>query len=228
MRQGRGRSLQDTLRIVMKYWVSFAMSKIPKGSKSEVQRSLMTLTQKYSRISAHARSRVRSGARGNKFRGTIAAAVVAMLNYNGARLKSGMGDDEGFYGDVARYFNARQYSVNLHAIGGFSPALHVIGRYRTKADSSIGTGTGPKYGNPPGLIDEMLSGDLASILVENYASAAAKPGYAAPLGVGGLPKAGSAFADSLPEILRIFRAFADKDEMALLKSSGFPVVIPLR
>ena len=226
MRQGRGRDVQDTLRTVMKYWVSFAMSKIPKGNKSEVQRALMTLVTKYSRVSARARSMLRSGKRGNKFRGTVAAAVVAMLNYNGARLKAGMGNDEGFYGDVARYVAARKYSVNLHAIGGFSPALHVIGRYRTKADSGIGTGTGPKYGHPPGAIEENLHGDVADILVENYASAAAKPGYPAPVGIEGI--AGSAFADSLPEIIRIFTDFANKDEMALLKASGFPVTVQIR
>lgn len=228
LRQGRGRDLQDTLRLVMKYWVSFAMSKIPKGDKNKVQQGLMTLTQKYSRVSARARSSVRSGARGNKYRGTIAAAVVAMLNYRGARLKAAFGNDDAFYGDVASYVNARKYSVNLHAIGGFSPALAVIGRYRTRADSSIGTGSGPKYGTPPGLIEEQLTGDLAEILVENYASAATKPGSPAPLGVGGLPGGNTAFSESLPQIIKLFTQFASQDEMKLLKAAGFPVVIPLR
>lgn len=212
----RDKTAKDLLYKVMKFWVSFVQNKIPKGDKGKVQAQLMTLTQAYSRIGSGRRARLRGGKRANELRGTIAAAIVATLNYRGARLKAAFGDDAGFYADVRRFIAARKFSVNLHRFAGFIPALEALGR--------LSGATGPRYRHAPGSFSQTLTGEVASILVENAASAAQRPGRPAPLGVRGLA-GGDPFAEVLPQLQALIIRFAAEDGVLTdsARTAGFAV-----
>lgn len=214
----RDKTAKELLYKVMKFWISFVQNKIPKGDKGKVQRQLMTLTHAYSRLSSKRRGRLRGGKSADQLRGTIAAAIVATLNYQNARLKAAFGDDAGFYAAVRKFIAARRFSTNLHRFAGFVPALQRIGRIPDQ-------GTGPRYRNPPGAVTEKLTSDVAEILVENFASSAQRPHRPAPAGVRGLA-GGDPFEQVLPQLQALIVRFAHEDGVFTngARAAGFEVV----
>lgn len=228
----RGKTTQEVVNRVMRYWVSFAMAKIPEGDKGKVERQLMALTREYSRVVAgqtgsysnvrsRKRKRAAKSAMMDRYRGTVAAAMVAILNWDGARDKARAGDRAGFYGTVGRFIAARKWAVNLHRVGGFIPALNVLARGHGSDARKRGFGKmsvefqkadrmrGPKYQHPPGLIAWKITNVLTEVLVENFASQAQRPGRPAPVGVGGL--APDAFRSVLPELRELLLRFVIED-----------------
>lgn len=210
----RGRDIADTIAKVMKYWVSFAMSKVPQGNAAKIRSQLQTLIVSYSRAKRGVKSRM-----ADRYRGTLAAAIVMILNYKGAR-DLARARDPLFYSKVNQFVNSRAYSANHHR-SGFLPAINVLGRGKGAAagatvKDAINTRV-PKYKHPPGYVAHKFTDDLASILVENFASAAGP--HAA--GITGL--AGGAFDAGLAEVIKMIGEFLSNDLRAAAQKAGFAV-----
>jgi hypothetical protein len=110
------------------------------------------------------RGRVRAGKAGDRYRGTIAAAIVAQLNYGGARLMGGFGDSAGFYQAVAKFVKGRRGSAGLMRAGFFAGYDLIHGRAK---------GSAPRYKHAPGSAAEKILAESASIVFENFASSKA-------------------------------------------------------
>lgn len=221
----RGKTTQEIIDKAMRYWVSFAMAKIPEGDRAKVDRQLTALTNASSRLGLRRGLRSRGGKRADKYRGTVAAAMVAILNYDGARDKARAGDRAGFYGSAGKFLSRRKRSVNHHRFSGFIPALNVLARGRgTRRLIADDLRRGPKYKHPPGLIAHQLTDLLASVLVEAWPSGSPRPGRPAPVGLRGL--APDAFSRVIPEIGALLIRFADEDGVLTdsARTAGFNVI----
>jgi len=147
---------------------------------------------------------------------------VAILNYKGAwnlaRARSPQ-----FYQRVNQFINARAYSASHHR-SGFLPAINVLGRGTGKGSANTAAVAGrlPKYSHPPGYIAHKFTDQIASILVENFASQSGDhPFRTRPDGITGLagatadPALTSATSDvtdyftaNLPTVIGVFVAVA--------------------
>lgn len=222
-REVRGKELLQIVQRAMQYMVSFAMAEIERqqpGSAAKIEQQLMAMSHDTNRVSTSARARKRGGKAASKYRNTMAARIVFMLNYRGARLKAAFGDDAGAYSDVAKFVSARRYSARHHKVSGFLPALSALastgrGR-RAPMDSS-----GPRYRNAPGAISQTVTEQMAEILVEAWPSAAQRPGRPAPLGLARLVP--DAFEAQLGDVQALFLKFAAEDGLLTLAAerAGF-------
>lgn len=205
----KGRSMESTLRHIMKFWVSFAMKKIPQGKVSKIMADLGRVITSYSRISSgmvgmKTNLRTRKTTRDrtiDRWRGTYAAALVAMLDYKGART---MGAAQ-FYRTVAQFVSRRRFAANLHR-SGLRPAIM---RLRAK---TTGAGRLPEFKNQPGLHKEQVSARVAEILVENWA--------ASRDGDGITKLAPGAFDDAFAEVEKILTKWFEKDIKKWAKEVG--------
>ena len=214
----RGKDLAETVSNVMKYWVSFAMAKVPRGDRAKVRENLTRLVSTYSAIDRQIYSgkRNKDTRRADALRGTVAAAIVAILNYKGARELARQRSPE-FYSKVREFIGKREYSVNHHR-GGFIPAINVLGRGK----GSTAGDRPPKYRHPSGLIAHQFTDELAEILVENFASQSGDhPFRTRPDGITGI--AGDAFDAALGEVLELVSDFLQKDMLDAARSAGFTV-----
>lgn len=217
----RGKDIFDTIAKVMQYWVSFAMSKVPKGDAGKIRRHLETLTTSYSRIGSGDRAKLRGSRTSNRLRGTIASAIVHILNYKGARLKAAFGDDAGYYATVNQYINARAYSANMYR-GGFMPAINVLGRGKGADPGNSGQIRAPKYRHPTGSIAHSFTDQLASILVENFAAQSDNhPFRSKSSTIETL--AGDAFDKGLVQVIEMVGSFLKNDMEKAAAASGFTV-----
>jgi hypothetical protein len=220
----RGRDSADTIAKVMRYWVSFAMAKVPRGDAAKIRQDLRRIITTYSNLRAIAgpKTNLRTrkttrDARADQLRGSMAAAIVAILNYRGARDLAKARSPQ-FYAKVNQFINARAHSANHHR-SGFLPAINVLGRGTGKgtANSAAVAGRLPKYQHPPGAVAHKFTDQLASILVENFASAAGP--HAA--GITGL--AGGAFDAGLTEVIAMIGNFLRDDLLKSAQAAGFAV-----
>lgn len=224
----RGKSLIRVVQDAMQYLISFAMAEIEaqKPSSPAALESALMLSYDASRVTTGRRARLRGNAAGNKYRNTIAARIVFMLNYKDARLKAAFGDDAGAYSAVASFVGARKYSVRHHKVSGFLPALiHLARRKRGYRGANVGLlEKGPRYRHAPGMIAESVSANLAEILVSAWPSAAQRPGRPAPLGLAGLVP--DALTARLPQVQALFLRFCQEDGLltAAAARAGFKVV----
>lgn len=226
----RGRDLYDTVAKVMRYWVSFAMAKVPKGDAGKVREGLRRQIRTYSQIAArhtgsytNLRSRKThrgpGAAQADIYRGSVAAAIVAILNYKGANTLARARSPE-FYKKAAEYERNRVYSVNHHR-SGFMPAINVLGRGKG-SDPGNGNVRMPKYRHPRGLIAHDFTDELAEILVENFASQSGNhPFRTKPDGIAGL--AGDAFDKGLAEVVKMVGEFLYHDLANGAAEAGFVV-----
>jgi len=214
----RGRDIADTIAKVMRYWVSFAMAKVPRGDAGKIRAHLQTLIVSYSRAKRGGKSRS-----ADRYRGTMAAAIVMILNYKGARELARARSPQ-FYQRVNQFINARAYSANHHR-SGFLPAINVLGRGKgANAKNAINTRV-PKYRHPPGYVAHKFTDDLASILVENFSSQSADhPFRTKPDGIAGL--AGGAFDSALGEVIEMIGGFLKADLEKSAQKAGFKVTPP--
>lgn len=201
----RGKSTEQILRKVMRYWISYAIAKIPVAEPGKIDANL-TRQITTARPPASARTR-RTSAVADKWRGTLASAIVAALDYRGARALRGAA----FYRRVAAFVSARKYAARHHK-AGFLPAIQAL---RVPA----GGGRLPRYSRPPGAYQEHIS-DLAAILIaENFAKAATRPGRPAPIGIQGIAPAALSAAES--EVARTLHRWLVADLMTAGRRAGF-------
>lgn len=209
----RGKGLMDTARKIFAFLVSFALAKIPNGDPKKIRAQLMQIVTAYTRISAasagvtsNIRSRkVRRNRTADALRGTLAAKLVWLLNYAGARAAKG----PAFYKLVRKFVSGRIYSARLHR-AGLLPALS-----GTKAP--VKGGKLPKFKHTPGSYAESLTEDVATILCENWASAHG------PNSKGIIGLAGFAFDTALPEVDRLLTSYLQKEIEKNARAAGFQV-----
>lgn len=225
----RGRDIADTIAKVMRYWVSFAMAKVPRGDAAKIRTDLKRIITTYSnlRTIAGGKTNLRTrkttrDSRADQLRGTMAAAIVSILNYKGARDLAKARSPQ-FYAKVNQFIGARAYSANSHR-SGFLPAINVLGRGTGKgtANTQAIAGRLPKYRHPAGLIAHKFTDDIASILVENFASQSGNhPFRLRPDGITGL--AGGAFDTALAEVITMIGKFLQTDLQQAALKAGFKV-----
>ena len=196
----RGKAMMETARKVFAFLVSFAMAKIPNGDPQKIRLQLTAIVARYTRLS----SRKRKSKLVDSLRGTLAAKLVRVLNYLGARAAKGAA----FYRLVRRFINARAFSARLHRAGLY-PAL--------AGSKARGVDTGgrlPKYRHMPGSYTEDTAAAAADILAENWASAHG------PRAAGIVGLAGFAFAQAMPEVDALLTKYLLEDMAKAAASSG--------
>lgn len=217
MQEIRGKNGEQILRKLMKFWISFALFKIEAASPQVIGDSLMKLTTAYSRVqirsrrSGKANSKNRYGPGADKYRGTVAAAIVAILNYKGAKSLIKKGDGTAFYNLVGKFVGARKYSAKLHK-AGFYPAIKSL--KLTGQETRL-----PRYRHTPGTYTEAVRERAATLIAENFASSAQRPGRPAPLGIAGI--APNCLSDSEPQLAKLLEDWLMKDLMDAAHGAGF-------
>lgn len=215
MQQIRGKNHQEILRKLMKFWISFAMAKIPEGDAETIRSGLLRkIPTQYSR------NNQMKGALAATYRNTIAAALVAMINYKGVKNASNLktknkvvGDGVMFYRKVAQFVARRVFSRNLHK-AGFRPALSAL---RAAPPSGVRL---PRYKNMPGSYKETAKEWSASLIAENFASSAKRPGNSRePLGIAGL--APNALSDAEDDMAKLLERWLAADLEAAAAKVGF-------
>lgn len=209
----RGKGLLDSARKIFAFLVSFALAKIPNGDPRKIRAQLMQVTTAYTRLSAasagvtsNLRSRkVRRQRTADALRGTLAAKLVWLLNYAGARAAQG----PAFYKLVRKFVSGRVHSARLHR-AGLMPAL-AGSQARSKG------GKLPAFRHTPGSYAESLTEDVATILCENWASAHG------PHAKGIVGLAGAAFDTALPEVDRLLTSYLQKEIVKNAAAAGFNV-----
>lgn len=206
----RGKGMMESARKVFAFLVSFALAKIPNGDPKKIRAQLLQVVVASRRLSAWQGAssslrtrRVRRAA--DELRGTLAAKLVWLLNYAGARAAKG----PAFYKLVRKFVSGRIYSARLHR-AGLLPALS-----GTKARAK--GGRLPKFRHTPGSYAEALTKDVATILAENWASAHG------PNSKGIIGLAGYAFDTALPEVDRLLTSYLLKDIEKAAREAGFQV-----
>lgn len=201
----RGKDIADTVAKAMGYLVKNALRRIDKGDRAKIERSLLTIIQE-ERQGAAKRKRAK-GVQAEKFRGTLAARLVYLLDYKGARAQFRARSPK-FYQTVGQWYRARLFSTNLHR-AGLLPALSTL-RQGTE-------GPMPRYRKAPGDIKHAFTAEDAEIVVRNWASSAERLGRQ-PAGITGL--AGDAFEAGLSEMERRVAEFLQRDMEAAAARAG--------
>ena len=203
----RGKTIEDTLRKAMRFAVDFAIAKTPKGNRERIKADLMRVVREYKGTGKNLKSQT-----AEKYRGTLAAAIVWRLNYRQAQTLA-VNRSPAFYSTVAKFVSGRAYATNLHA-AGWKPAQRAL-------HASTGGVRLPGFRNhPPGSVPQMRFTDtLAEIIVENWASASPIPERPAPLGAAGV--LGDKLNDILPDLERLFTRFLAEDMLRAATRAGF-------
>lgn len=222
MQQIRGKTAEQTLRKVMRFWISFAMHRITKADAKDIEANLMRLTARSSKLmmrsrkSLRARSQNRFGKLADKYRGTLAASIVAIINYGGVKNASSVkgrkrvvGDGQAFYSNVGKFIGARKYAAGVHR-AGFNPAVTAL--------RITGTGKTPKYKNVPGKYTEDIKTTAATLVAENFASAASFPGRPAK-GITGI--APTVLKDAEADMAKELARWLEMDLRAAAARAGF-------
>lgn len=200
----RGKDLNAVLRKVMKYVVSFSIAKIPKGDSKKIRQELTTVVSNYSKLDTR---NVRSGGRAaNKWRGTLAAKLVAMLDWKGARAAGALGDYEGFYSAVSRFTARRASAANLHRAGLREAAM----KLRASTQGRL-----PQFKKSPGDYREVITDAITSIIVENWAASAGGDGI--------VKLAGNVFDIAFVEAEKMIAGFLQKDMEKAAQKVGLTV-----
>lgn len=198
----RGKDLIEVLRKVTRYVVSFSIAKIPKGDPKRIREELTTIVTTYSKTDTR---NIRSATkRASQWRGTLAARLVAMLDWKGARAAAAFGDYEGFYAAAAQFTARRAFAANLHRSG------------LREAVTRLRTGTGgtrlPQFKNQPGDYTEAITDAVTRVVVENWASS--------KNGDGIVKLAGNVFEQAFVEAEQMIANFLQKDAEAAARKAG--------
>ncbi len=202
----RGKGMHETLKKVMRFWVSFAASKIPKGNQEKIASDLRTLAQSYSKISK------KRGKVADAWRGTIAARAIAVINWEGARNLSG----PAFYAKARQFAAKRRFAANFHR-AGFLPAFQKL------RGKPAGVGRLPVFSNSPGQpggIDEKTTDAIADIIVENWARSGGKKSASMGEVING-KDTGRAFSDAFTEVEKTVIGFYQEDIIKAAQKVGF-------
>lgn len=222
LQQIRGKTAEQTLKKVMRFWISFAMNKIDKADSKEIEANLMRLTARSSKLMVRSRKSMRAktqnrfGRVADKYRGTLAAAIVAILGWGGVKNASSMkgrkrvvGDGALFYQMVPKFISARKYAAGVHR-AGFNPAVTAL--------RITGTGKTPKYKRVPGTYTEDIKETAATLVAENFASAASFPGRPAK-GITGI--APTVLKDAEADMAKELARWLEMDLRAAAERAGF-------
>lgn len=209
----RGKTMQETLKKIMRYWVAFAMAKIDKGKSAKIRADLSAVVSAYSSVassrtgqSSNLRTRrVKRAKAVDKWKGTLAAKVVGLLDYKNAR-GSGFA---AYYAAVGKFVSASAFSANLLR-AGFRPAYQVL-------KAMPGAGRMPKFKAGAGRIKLQLADSVADILVENWAHGNS------PRSKGIAEIAPTAFSIAFREVEIKMTEFYLKDIKKAAKESGLTV-----
>lgn len=198
----RGKPIESSMRTACKYWVSFAMAKIPKGNKQKIQSDLMRIVTAYSKLPAVGKRRKATKA-ADAMRGTLAATLVRVLNWRGARDLKG----QAFYSKAKAFVGASSSAAGFHR-AGFTPSLLALKGGRKGL---------PRLKTPPGYHEEKIEAMAATILMNNFAHAKSKQSE-------GIAKlAPNAFSDALREVEALIAKFVQQDNEKAAAKAGFTV-----
>lgn len=204
----RGKSAHEVLRKLMREWIKIAISMIDAGDAATIRSDLMKMRRNYQPPKGGVK-----GAMADKYRGTIAALIVQRLNWKGANSAKNKRGGSAFYGKVGQFINARVFSRNLHK-AGFRPALAAL-----KTAPPPGTRV-PNYSKMPGSFRETATEWAASLIAENFASSAKRPGNTKePLGIEGL--APTVLSDAEEELAKKLERWLAADLEAAAAKVGF-------
>lgn len=209
-RELRGKGVLDTAQKFMRMWVDAALALVPAGDRGKVEAYLLRQTAGIRNLTSPAKDTKkakRENALGNKYRGTVAARIVAALDIYGVRGK----DSATFYRGVNRWVQRRKFAVNLHR-AGMLPARKAL-RIRDPK------GNPPRLKSAPGSYQESLTEDIVTLTVENWASSQKTKTNQNPKGITGL--AGRAFESSLPTVYARLEEFIIADLNRAGRRVGF-------
>lgn len=184
----RGKTMADTMKKVMRFWVDFATQKVPKGDPAKIYADMQSIVSNYSRLGT------KRGKTADAWRGTYAAMLVAMLDWQGARKLRGAA----FYAKARMFASRRRFAANLHR-SGMRPAFMKL---RGKMASA---GRLPAFKNQPGGYIESVKDKVVDLLVENWAIA----GSPKSKGITGL--APNAFGQALIQVEMLLADYFQKD-----------------
>lgn len=216
LRRRRGRSDEGVPRKVMRFWISAAMSRIPRAEAEKIGKDLMkiaSLKKKAGTGGGNAKSRRRRrrlSALAEKYRGTVAALLVQRLNWRNANTDKKKNGGSMFYSRVGQFIGARKWSRGVHR-AGFFPVIRAL-----KAERH---GYLPRLKKVPGTYVEKFADDAATLIAENMASSAQRPGGPAPDGIAGV--APDCLKDSEADMARLFEKWLAEDEADYARRAGF-------
>lgn len=198
----RGKGMAETMKKVMRFWVDFATAKIPKGDAAKVENDLKSLVAGYSRIGT------RRGKAADAWRGTYAARIVAMIDWQNARKLKGAA----FYAAVRRFVAKRKFASNLHR-SGMRPAFLALRGKISKA------GRLPQFASQPGSYSDQIKEAVTEILVENWARAGG-PKSEGITGTINKKYVGGAFEEALAQVESYFLGLYEKDIKTIAEKVG--------
>ncbi len=216
-RKLRGKGISDTLAKVMRYWLSFAIAKIPRADADKVRHKLTEIVTTYQREAQRVHHRLKKDRTvSDKYRGTMAAAIIFALDYKGKARALARERSPRFYGLAGQYINARAYSAGIHR-SGFTPALRLLNRGGPQPN----TGRLPKYRHPTGRLAHRFNEQAAYILAENWATSADKPFRRTGRAGGITVVAGSVLDIAFNEVVAMIEGFLRTDLIASARDAGF-------
>lgn len=214
--QLRGRSLMDTMRKLMKFWLSFCLKQVPKGDRAKVESYLLAINpgekalQSPSRaagLSQNASKRSRSrAARVDRLRGTRLAVIMRKFNIYGAKA---IRNPERFYQLCARYLSRRKAGVNVHRASLIDP----LKRFKGTASHSA------KLKKSPHAVFERASENFAKLAVDAWGSARITPQNPSPKGMEGI--AGRVFFRTMRMVETIAKKWLLERLVKGARQSGF-------
>lgn len=205
----------------MRFWISAAIKRIPAGDVATIERDLMKPLAKHAARakrgaggnSRNRRAAKRASALRDKYAGTFAAYLVHRLNWQNANTAKRKNGSPAFFGKVGQFIGARKWSRNLHK-AGFYPVIAKL----KQMDSPGYLPRGLK--SAPGSYHESFADSAATLIAENMAASAQRPGKTAPpAGVGGL--APDCLSESERDMAALFEKWLVQDEIAFAQKSGF-------
>lgn len=212
IRSLRGRDMLGSMRWIMKEWVSGAIDAIEGTSRARILADLSKRVHAAQKVKAlsfvdpfnTSLAKARKIGLIDRWRGTLAAAIVAIYNIGGARGQSAVA----FYNAVNKWAQRKAFSANLHKAG----------LYKARRELHIASGAEPaKLMHAPGDYKETVTDEAADLLAENWASA----GNPDALGITGL--AGNAFEISAKSIQAKFEKHLRDQFSRAAVEAGFRV-----
>lgn len=211
LRALRGRDMADAMRWIMKEWVKSAIESIPGTSRARILQDLSARVTTTRRAISAIQSinpfqttlaAAKAAGRIDRWRGTLAAAIVAVYNIGGARHKAA----GAFYQAVNKWAMRKAFGANLHKAGlqQARRALHI----------SAG-GEPAKLRRAPGDYRETITEEAAEMLAENWASSAGK----SAAGITGL--APNAFLGTISAVEEKFKLRMQREMVLAARQSGF-------
>jgi hypothetical protein len=203
----RGKALVDTLRKVMRFWVHFAIGKIPAGNRQRIIADLTKLVTTSSKLDLGRKRRfsrvtgkeIRNKSK-DRWRGTLADRLARVR-----RIKTGTPLSP------TRLVSGKAWSANLHR-AGLAPSIAGAGvPYRGRL---------PKLKRPAGSYEEKIMSAAVEIAAQNFASSNG------PKAAGVVGLAPTAFSAAQNEVVAQVEKWLTADIKQAAKDVGFRLLQP--